>query len=192
NSKVIVLSDVDKKKMNYYYGGKEKSAEEVKKGGREEIIPYTPWDIERDFNRLMDRFQRDFEDFWGESSRLGRDVTRRTRRSIAPFATMPSVDIEDQGKNYRLMVDLPGFKKEDVQVELEEDSVTINAKRSASEEEKNKNYVRHERSSQTYYRKINLPELIRSDQANAKLNNGILDISLPKKEPKETKKLTVM
>ncbi len=184
----------DKKKMNYYYGGKEKSAEEVKKGSQGEIAPYTAWDVQEDFNRLMNRFQRDFEDFWGTSSRIGRDMTRRARSSIAPFAgaTMPSVDIEDQGKNYRLTVDLPGFKKEDVQVELEEDSVTINAKRSMAEDEKTKNYVRHERSSQTYFRRIHLPEAIRSDQANAKLNNGTLDIMLPKKEPKETKKLPVM
>jgi HSP20 family protein len=186
------LSDADKKKMNYYYSGKEKSAVDVKKG--EEIVPYTTWDVQRHFNRLMDKFQRDFEDFWGESSRVGRDMTRKARRSIAPFtgASMPSVDIEDQGKNYRLTVDLPGFKKEDVQVDLEEDSVTINARRSTAENEQNKNYIRHERSEQTFYRKIHLPEPVRSDQSNAKLNNGILDITLPKKEPKETKKLTVM
>jgi HSP20 family protein len=142
----------------------------------------------------MDRFQRDFEDFWGESSRVGGDMTRKARRSIAPFtgASMPSVDIEDQGKNYRLTVDLPGFKKEDVQVELEEDSVTINARRSTTENEQNKNYIRRERSEQTFYRKFHLPEPVRSDQSNAKLNNGILDIMLPKKEPKETKKLNVM
>lgn len=186
------MSEDEKKKMNYYYGGKEKSAKEVKKGNPEEIAPYSALDVQQDFNRLMNRFQRDFEYFWDTSWRIGRDMTHKAR-SITPFAeaTMPSVDLEDQGKNYLLKVDLPGFKKEDVQVELEEDSVTINAKRSQTEEEKNKNYVRHERSTQTYYRKIHLPEAIRSDQANAKLNNGILDITLPKKEPKETKKLAV-
>jgi len=186
------LSEADKKKMNYYYGGKEKSAQEVKKGSQEEIAPYTALDVQQDFNRLMNRFQRDFEYFWDTSWRIGRDMTHKAR-SISPFtgAMMPSVDLEDQGKNYLLKVDLPGFKKEDVQVELEEDSVTINAKRSQVEEEKNKNYVRHERSAQTYYRQINLPEAIRSDQANAKLNNGILEITLPKKEPKETKKLAI-
>lgn len=179
--------------MNYYYGGKEKSAEEVKKGSQNELAPYTTWDIQQDFNRMMNRFQRDFEDFWGTSSRIGRDMTRKARSSLTPSgATMPSVDIEDQGKSYRLTVDLPGFKKEDVQIELEDDSISINAKRSQTEEERNRTFVRHERSAQTYYRKIHLPELIRSDQSNAKLNNGILEINLPKKEPKETKRLTVM
>ena len=180
--------------MNYYYGGKEKSAEEVKKGSQEEIVPYTAWDVQQDFNRLMNRFQRDFEDFWGTSSRIGRDMTRRARSLLRRLLGLRCrrLTLKDQGKNYRLTVDLPGFKKEDVQVELEEDSVTINAERSTGEEEQNKNFVRHERSAQTYYRQIHLPEAIRSDQANAKLNNGILEITLPKKEPKETKKLTVM
>ena len=93
-----------------------------KRAAEEEIVPYTSWDIQRDFDRLMNRFQRDFEDFWDTSSRFGRDMALKARASIAPFtgSMMPSVDIEDQGKNYRLMVDLPGFKKEDVQVELEE------------------------------------------------------------------------
>lgn len=178
--------------MNYYYyGGKEKTAQEVKKG-HEDITPYTSKDMQRDFNRLMTRFQRDFEDFWDTSSKFGRDMTSRARASIAPLtAMMPSVDLEDQGKNYRLTVELPGFKKEDVQVELNEDSVTINAKRTHIEDEKNKNYVRHERSAQTYYRKILIPEPVRSDEANASLNNGILEISLPKKTPKETKKLPI-
>ncbi len=181
----------DKKKMNYYYGGKEKTAEEVKKGSREEIMPYTSRDMEHDFNRLMNRFQRDFEDFWGISTRFGRDMTSKARASMVPFTGMPSVDIEDQGKAYHLTVDLPGFKKEEVQVELTDDSVAINAKHMQVEEEKTKNYVRHERAAQTYYRKIQLPESIRSDDANANLNNGILEITLPKKTPKETKKLTI-
>jgi HSP20 family protein len=179
----------EKKKMNYYYGGKEKSAEEVKKG--EDVIPYTSRDTMTDFDRLLNRFQRDFEDFWGISSRFGRDMSTRARASMVPFTGVPSVDIEDQGKNYRLTVDLPGFKKEDVQVEVTDDAVTINAKRSLAEDEQRKNYVRRERASQTYYRRIALPEMVRSDEANASLKDGLLEVTLPKKMPKETKKLAI-
>ena len=124
----------DKKKQSYYYSGKEKSAREVKKGGQEEIAPYTAKEIEHDFNRLMNRIQRDFEDFWDTSFRFGRDVSSKARATIAPFTGFPSVDIEDQGKSYRLTVDLPGFKKEDVQVELTDEAVTINAKRARVED----------------------------------------------------------
>ncbi|MGD0071703.1 MAG: Hsp20 family protein [Candidatus Bathyarchaeia archaeon] len=67
----------------------------------------------------------------------------------------------------------------------------VYAKRSEAEEEKKKNYVRRERTAQIFYRRIQLPEKVRSDDAKASLNNGILEITLPKKEPKETKKLTI-
>lgn len=189
---MIYLSD-DKKKM-IYYDGKEKSADEIQRENEDEdIVPYTSKDIHRDFNRLLNRFQRDFEDFWGTSSRVSRNVTSKARASIAPFTGLgiPSVDLEDQGKNYRLTAELPGFKKEDIQIDLSEDVVTINAKKTQTEDQKNKTYVRHERSAQTYYRKIHLPEPVRSDDANANLTNGLLEISLPKKTPKETKKLTI-
>ncbi|MCW3999723.1 MAG: Hsp20/alpha crystallin family protein [Candidatus Bathyarchaeota archaeon] len=178
----------DKKKM-YYYGGKEKPAGEVKKN--HEVTPYVVGDIQSDLDRLMNRFQRDFEDFWDTSSRFGREMTQKARASVVPFTGMPSVDLEDEGKDFRLTVDLPGFKKEDVQVEVADDVVTINAKHTQLENEQKKNYVRHERSAQTFYRRIQLPEAVRSDDSNAKLNDGILEITLPKKAPKETKKLSI-
>jgi len=178
----------DKKKMYYYYGGKEKKAGEIKKPPEEpeEMIPYLSKDFQRDFNRMMDRFQREFESFWGQPPRV------HYERFMRPFKTMvPSVDVEDRGKDFRLTVDLPGFNKENVDVDVTEDVVTVQAKQSLSEEEKQANYVRHERSAQTYYRRIHLPETVLSDEAKANLNNGILEIVLPKKAPKEKKKLKI-
>jgi HSP20 family protein len=183
------LSD-EKKKMYYYYGGKEKKAGEVKKGAQEEIAPYS---VQRDFDRMMERFQRDFEDFWAMPPRWRKWMHARPGFPMMPFKQMmmPSVDVEDRVKDFCLAVDLPGFNKEDVNIEVGEDSVMIQAKKTQSEEEKNKNYIRRERAAQTFYRKIQLPEKVKSDDAKASLNNGILEIILPKKEPKETKKLTI-
>jgi HSP20 family protein len=97
----------------------------------------------------------------------------------------------DLGKDFRLAVDSPGFSKQDVEIEVSDDFVTIHAKRTQSEEEKKRNYVRRERTAQAFYRKVQLPERVRSDDAKASLNNGMLEITLPKKEAKETKKLTI-
>jgi len=104
---------------------------------------------------------------------------------------MPKVDVEDRGKDYKVIADLPGYSKEDVNIEIGEDMVKIEANKTRSEEEKNKNYVRQERMAQTFYRRIALPEKIKSDDAKASLKDGILEIILPKKEPKETKKLQI-
>jgi HSP20 family protein len=179
----------DKKKMYYYYGGKEKKAAEVKKGA--ELAPYS---VQRDFDKMIERFEREFEDFWQGPPRMRHWMQWRHEFPIMPFGEtmLPSVDLEDRGKDYSLTVDLPGFNKENIEIEVANDSVIIHAKKTAAEEEKKRNYVRRERATQTYYRRIQLPEKVRSEDAKASLNNGILEVVLSKKEPKETKKLTVM
>ncbi len=161
---------------------KEKKDQESKK---EPVMLYVSNDIQKDFYRAVDRIARDFEDFFNLPKKHGEMMTWR---SETPF-----VDIEDQGKNFLLNVDVPGFKKEELNIEITSDYVVIQAtKRIAKEEEdKKKRYVRRERTAESYYRKIPLPQEINSDQAQANLTDGVLQITLPKKEPVETKKLTI-
>jgi HSP20 family molecular chaperone IbpA len=131
------LSEEKKKKMYYYYGGKEKKAGEIKKHA-EEITPYASSDIQRDFDRMMKSFQHEFDDFWETPLRWGHGMRWRQGFPMMPFkdTMMPSVDIEDRGKDFRLTVDLPGFSKENVEIEVSDDSVVIHAKKSVEEEEK--------------------------------------------------------
>ena len=175
----------DKKKMYYYYSGKEKKAGEIKKP-EGAISPY-----QRDFDRMMERFQHDFDDFWSMPPRMRRWMRERSGFPMMPSRMMLSVDIEDKETDFKVTADLPGFSKEEINIEVGEDAVLIHARKMQEEEEKNKNFVRRERTSQTYYRRVQLPEKVKSDDAKASLNNGILEIVLPKKEPKETKKLKI-
>ena len=183
----------EEKKKRYYYGKKEKKASEMRKEEGQELASYSYGEIQRDFNRMMHRFQREFDDFWEIPSRLRHGLRWRHRfPMLASMETMmPSVDLEDRGKDFRLTVDLPGFTKKDVEIEVDDDSVAVHAKRTESDQEKKTNYVRHERTAQTFYRKIQLPEGVRPDDVKASLDAGLLEIILPKKEPKETKKVTI-
>ena len=174
--------------MYYYYAGKEKKAGEIKKKSEGELAPYG---IQQDFDRMIDRFQREFNDFWEIPPLLKHWMQNTPGLSMARGMAMPNVDLVDRGEDFQVIVELPGFNKEDVNIEVAEDSVMISAKKTAAEEEKNKNYIRRERSAQTYYRRIQLPEKVVSDNAKANLKDGVLEITLPKKEPKETKKLTI-
>ncbi len=177
--------------MYYYYAGKEKKAGEIKK--KQDESEMAPYPTQRDFDRMMERFQREFDDFWEMPPRLRHWMRMPRGFPMMPWRemAMPSVDLEDRGKDFCVSADLPGFSKEEVNIEVGEDYVTIQAKKSQSEEEKKKNYIRRERAAQTYYRRIQLPEKVVSDNAKASLNNGILEIILPKKEPKEAKKLPI-
>jgi HSP20 family protein len=182
----------EEKKKSYYYGGKEKKGLEVKKSSEEALVPYSFGEIHRDFDKMMERFEREFEDFWDIPYRW-RHGLRRHGSPMMPFRelSVPSVDLEDQGKDYRLTVDLPGFSKEDVEVEVSEDSVAVHAQKSQTKEETDKKFVRRERSAQTYFRRIPLPEKVRSDDAKANLNNGTLEVMLPKIQPKASRKLAI-
>ncbi len=188
----------EKKKM--YYSGKEKKAGEIRKAmpstPEEWIRPMPPWSREAQyrFERIMEQLERE-SDFWDTPPMFRHRHEHHGRGwPMIPFkeAMTPSADLEDRGKDYRLTVDLPGFNKEDVEVEVQEDSVMIRAQKIQTEEEKKKNYVRKERIGRSFYRRMPLPEMINADEAKANLTNGTLEITLPKKAPKETKKLTIV
>ena len=176
----------EKKKMYYYYGGKEKKAGQIMKPSEAGMAPM------RDMDMMRERFMHQMDDFWGMPPRW-RQWMHSSGLPMMPFKQMMnlSVDVEDRGKDFRVAVDVPGFSKEDVEIEVGEDSVLVHAKKTKIEEEKEKNYVRRERMAQKFYRRIDLPEKIKTDEAKASLNDGVLEIVLPKKEPKETKKLKI-
>jgi HSP20 family protein len=183
----------EEKKKKHYYSEKEKKAGDVRKEAEKEMVPYSFRGIRRDFDDMMERFQREFDDFWNLPSKWQHRIRWGHGFPMMPFGgeTVPSMDLEDRGKDFRVTVDLPGFKKEDVEIEVTDDSLTVHAERTQSEEEKKKRYVRRERMAQTYYRKVMLPEEVRSDDAQASLTAGLLEITLPKKELKETKKVKI-
>ncbi len=155
---------------------------------RQPIMLYASSNLQKDFDRMLDRITRDFEDFFGMPKQSG-------ELGMIPWRSgMPSVDIEDQGgKDFVLTVDLPGFQKEEINVEVTNDYVNIQARKQEAKEaeDKKKNYIRKERSSEAYYRRVTLPQEVNSNLAQASLTDGILQITLPKKEPLEKKSLTI-
>ena len=92
-------------------------------------------------------------------------------------------DVKETEKGYELSIDMPGYDKKDINLNLENGYITISAKRENKEEDKH-NYIRRERSfscSRSYYVGDNLTE----EDIKAKYNNGILVLEIPKKEEKK-------
>lgn len=110
-----------------------------------------------------------------------------------PADRIPVVDILDEGERYIVEAELPGVKKEEVSIDVSEDSISIKAEREAEAEEKKEGYVRRERESLSFYRQFPLPEDADSARATARLENGLLTIEMPKKEkvPEATRKLEI-
>jgi len=97
------------------------------------------------------------------------------------------VDISEDEKAIYLSADIPGVRKEDVKVTMEDDVITICAERTQEEEEKKKNYHRVERSWGSLSRSFTIGENVEAEDVTANYDNGVLKIVVPKKEPEEKK-----
>ncbi len=110
------------------------------------------------------------------------DMSRRfwSDNEVSAFRT----DITEKDGNYVLEAELPGFKKEDISIDLDKDCLTITASRNSEndEEDKERNYVRRERFYGSYSRSFNVSG-IDTDQITASYNDGVLSVSMPKKNP---------
>lgn len=130
-----------------------------------------------DMERSIDNLRRDMEKAF----------------SSFPSITMPkmshtSCDVIDEGNQFRVKMDVPGIKKNEVNLNVTDNSIEVSAEHKEESEEKKKNYLRKERSHVSYYRSLPLSEKILSDKVSAKLADGVLDIVLPKSKPTEKQK----
>ena len=104
------------------------------------------------------------------------------RNAVADFKT----DITENEKEYILEAELPGFKKEDINIDIDNNYLTISAERKYENTEKDKKgrLIRQERYSGSMSRSFYVGEDITQDEIKAKFENGVLKIDIPKKEPK--------
>jgi HSP20 family molecular chaperone IbpA len=95
-------------------------------------------------------------------------------------------DIKENGNGFELDIDLPGYKKEDVKAQLKDGYLTISAENSQSNDEKDSDgkYIRRERFFGTCSRSFYVGDDITEEDIKAKFENGILKVSVPKKEAK--------
>jgi HSP20 family protein len=105
-----------------------------------------------------------------------------------PHMHHSSCDVIDEGNQFRVKMDVPGVKKNEIKLEVADNSLEISAEHKEESEEKKKNYLRRERSHVSHYRTLPLSENVVSGKVKAKLVDGILDITLPKSKPTSVSK----
>ena len=95
-------------------------------------------------------------------------------------------DVREKEDAYEVMIDLPGFKKEEVKIELKNGNLTIHAAKTLDKEEKKEGkYIRQERYSGNMSRRFYVGENVKVQDVQAKFENGILTLDIPKKDPKK-------
>jgi HSP20 family protein len=96
--------------------------------------------------------------------------------------TVPAVNIKENETDFELELALPGFKKDDFSIEVDENILTISSEAKLESENKENNYTRREFSYSSFKRAFTLPETIDEAKINANYDSGILRLSLPKRE----------
>jgi HSP20 family protein len=92
----------------------------------------------------------------------------------------PAVDVRDAGAQFDVVVDLPGYESDDIEVEVRNRTVRVDATHRESTDEEGADYVRQERSKRSVSRSVTLPEDVDESEAAADISNGVLTVTLPK------------
>lgn len=104
------------------------------------------------------------------------------------FSNTPAVNITEEEDVYKVSLAVPGMKKDDFEIDVEGNMLTISCEKEESKEEKEKKFTRKEYNYSSFSRSFTLPEAVNREKIEAKYENGILHMELPKKD--EVKKLT--
>ena len=103
-----------------------------------------------------------------------------------PGAWLPRMDVYEQDHTLVVKAELPGVKKEDIAISLEQGDLVIRGERQAEQKVEEKDYYRMERSHGSFYRRLPLPFTVQPEQVQARCTDGVLEIRIP--EPAEAQR----
>jgi HSP20 family protein len=150
--------------------------------GSTPLSAYRPGSVEDQFGRMV-------ESMFGD---IFTPFASGTPRWSSEGTISPRLDVTETEKTYEVLAEIPGVKKDDVKVSIDHDRITIEAEcREASERRESENVVYSERSARKFVRSFLLPTEVDEGTAHAKLDNGILSLTLPKKVGSEARRLTI-
>lgn len=104
---------------------------------------------------------------------------------------VPTLDVSETKDAIAVNVEIPGIEPKDVDISLHSDILTIKGDKKQEKEEKDENYYRMERSYGNFSRSVRIPAAVKNEEIKAKYKNGILKITLPKKEEVKSKEIKV-
>ena len=141
------------------------------------------WNRDLPIPRVLDRLHNEMNRVFGDFFRG--DLVDNSSFSSGNW--YPVVDLSETDDSYIIRAEIPGMKKEDVKITLHDTLVTIWGEKKSEAEERKGTYHRIERSYGSFERSFNLPGAVKSGDIEAKYNDGLLTITLPKTEEAKEK-----
>jgi HSP20 family protein len=150
--------------------------------GTTPLAAYRPGSVEDGFGRLVESM---FEDFFAPMALGG-------SRRLDDGASIPRLDLLENEQAFEIQAEMPGVEKEDLKVAIDRQRVTIEGEcRKANERREGENVVYSERSARKFMRSFTLPSEVDEGAAQARLDNGVLHLVLPKKQGSAARRIDV-
>jgi len=141
------------------------------------------WDPFRDLVTLREKMNRLFEDTF---------TARGDEKDLISGNWSPSVDIYETENALVLTAEIPGIEEKDVEIKIENNTLTVSGERKFEKETKEENYHRIERAYGSFCRSFTLPNYINHDKIEAEHDSGILRITMPKKSELKPRKVKIL
>jgi HSP20 family protein len=141
------------------------------------------WDPFRDLVTLREKMNRLFEDAV---------TSRGEQKDLVASSWAPAVDIYEDETQLVLTAEVPGINEKDIEIKLEDNTLSIHGERKMEKETKEENYHRIERAYGSFFRSFTLPNYIDQDKIRAEHENGVLKITMPKREELKPRKVRIL
>jgi HSP20 family protein len=141
----------------------------------------TRWDPFREFSTLQNQMQRLFQENFGQ----GRE------ESLATSVFAPAVDVYEDEHSITLKIEVPGVDEKDIDIRVENNTLTVHGERKFEKDEKEENYRRVERQYGSFTRTFTLPSTVDAENIQADYDKGILKVRLAKKAEAKPKQIKV-
>src|SRR5436309_3798812 len=140
----------------------------------------TRWDPFREFTTLQDRMNRLFRDSFSEG-----------QEALTTSTFAPPVDVYEDEHNITLKIEVPGIDEKDIDVRIENNTLTVHGERKFEKEEKEENYRRVERQYGSFTRTFTVPSTVDPEKVEAHYDKGVLKVRLAKKAEAKPKQIKV-
>ena len=141
------------------------------------------WEPIRELTSLQSEMNRLFNTFFDSPSTGGNGPTGRR--------WIPAMDLVETDDHFVLKADLPGLTEDDVNIEVEDNVLTVSGERKAEHEDKREGYYRVERSFGAFRRSLTLPEGINPEEVTASFDKGVLEVRIPKPEERKPRRVAI-
>ncbi len=140
------------------------------------------WEPLRELGSLQSEMNRLFNTVFDAPSDTSGTMLRRW---------VPAMDLVESGEHFVLRADLPGMSEEDIQIELEDGTLTVSGERKAEHEEREEGFHRVERSFGAFSRSLTLPKGVDADAVSAHFDRGVLEVRIPKPEQRKPRRISI-